>query len=486
MRINSSTQYTLLNSTLKTNASDQTNSSRINAKNSFENSSVKVSISSNSLSKLDQIGDGSSLKNETIIQYRNDWNGWKDKKAKAKEIRNEYYAKIVEKDKTFDNPAQHIKDKYYNTSSPYYISDLTKDERLGAYKNESGYLEYGNRASTGYGDPVVLKEIGYMHGGVDSVLEKEYNREKVNEQFGQLLDRYNISIPQDTKLRFTIDPYRFKVEVNGLDNTNLKVRVENAINTAKNGENLFYHIDNSEWEHNSQSSSEKSLKKSIYDDIKRETGYELDTLEVVNGKFVVEDGTDIFELTKKNIKEGITIVPKEFQSFVIDDIYNKLENLAKVGLDAVPDLILSIDYENGSFYDVGQSKSFGTGQTSWIDELEEKYSAESYKNGYRSPSASINKEVSEFDKIGIIKEALKDILEDQDDDKLIIKGESSRLDKDELIMKYLLKTWNEFDVNDFNSLIKELRKNGVIDQKFLSSIDIEKSQGIKESFEIYI
>ena len=475
MRINPTTQINLNNSYSQLNSSKSISDLETQSESSFDTNAVKLNISSSSLSQLNQIGDNNSLKNETILQYNNEWNAWKDKKAQAKDIRNEHYAKEVAISKTFDNPVLHIKDKYYNESSPYYISDLTKDERLGAYKNESGYLEYGDRAPTGYGDPIILKEIGYMHGGVDSALKNEFNREKVNEQFGQLLDRYNITIPQDTKLTFTIDPYRFKVEVSGTDDINLISKVENAINSAENGEQLFYHIDNSEWENNSQFSSEKSLKKSIYDDIKRETGYELDTLEVVNGKFVTKDGIDIFELTKKNIKEGTTIVPKEFQSFVIDHIYNKLENLAKVGFDGVPDLILSIDYENGSFYDIGQSKNFGTSKTQWIDDFEEKYSAESYKSGYRS-GGSGDDGVKEFDKIGIIRNALQEILASKEDDNSTIKidDDDRPLTKDELIMKYLFKEWNESSEDDFNTLIEELKKDGVIDQDFLSNTSMER------------
>ena len=47
----------------------------------------------------------------------------------------------------------------------------------------------------------------------------------------------------------------------------------------------------------------------------------------------------------------------------------KLTELAKKGFKNVPDLVLSIDYKNGSFYDLGQSENFGTGKTKWIDEL---------------------------------------------------------------------------------------------------------------------
>lgn len=43
-----------------------------------------------------------------------------------------------------------------------------------------------------------------------------------------------------------------------------------------------------------------------------------------------------------------------------------LRVLAQKGFDSIPDLVLSIDFENGSFRDVGQSKSFATGEIDWI------------------------------------------------------------------------------------------------------------------------
>ena len=46
----------------------------------------------------------------------------------------------------------------------------------------------------------------------------------------------------------------------------------------------------------------------------------------------------------------------------------RLSELAQNGFDSVPDLVLSIDYQNGSFYDVKQSENFGTQKNGWIKE----------------------------------------------------------------------------------------------------------------------
>jgi hypothetical protein len=44
----------------------------------------------------------------------------------------------------------------------------------------------------------------------------------------------------------------------------------------------------------------------------------------------------------------------------------QLYELAKNGFDSIRDLVLTIDYENGSLYDRGQKQQFGTRKTDWI------------------------------------------------------------------------------------------------------------------------
>lgn len=46
----------------------------------------------------------------------------------------------------------------------------------------------------------------------------------------------------------------------------------------------------------------------------------------------------------------------------------ELTKLAKAGYDSIPDLVLSIDYKDGSLRDVGQSKRYGTSDSEWLSE----------------------------------------------------------------------------------------------------------------------
>ncbi|RBQ29836.1 DUF4885 family protein [Aliarcobacter vitoriensis] len=338
-----------------------TQSHSTNQKNNTE--AVSININSKTLDSLNLL---SSLDEKTFINANR--NGYINFEAKViKERLEEVYSKATKENKTFPNPEQHIRDKYYNQSSTYYIENLSKYEREIVYKQEINYLKDNKLANINYIDPNI-KDLNAINGYVEEAEEKAFNRTSVNEQFQQLLDKYSISIPKDKNLTLTIDPYDYKVTVNGLDDKNLSSLIEDTLNTADNSKELFKHIYTSRTDNNTQISQEKSDKKSLFHEIKDKTGYDLRDLENIDGKFLTKDGTDIIELYKQGVIETKTI-PEEYKGMVFESYSANLSKLAKKGFENVPDLILSIDYKNGSFYDVGQSENFGIGKTKWIDEL---------------------------------------------------------------------------------------------------------------------
>jgi len=257
----------------------------------------------------------------------------------------------------------YIYDKYKNENSEYFYSDLTKHERHLAYTNEMSYLETGDANATTL-DPFAGKLTGEMSSAEKRALELEFRREKINEQFAQLLEKNNITIPADTKLSFTVDPYSSKVTVSGTDDTKLINSIE-AVMDEENGSELFAHIKQTKWETNSQYTSEKINKYNAFTSIKEDTGYKLNELEIVDGKFVTEDGTDIITLFAEGIYARTDIYENK-EPVIIEGMSRRLSDLIEADFNTVPDLVLTIDFENGSFHDVGQSKGFGTGETGWI------------------------------------------------------------------------------------------------------------------------
>ena len=229
----------------------QNNSSSTNQ--SKNTGATNVNINSNTLQTLNLL---SSLKEETFI--KSSQNGYinKDEEALVNKLK-EHYKKTNEENKTFPNPDNHIWNKYHNPEYKYYAKEMNSIERKIAFKTESDYLEGIENKSLSY-DDYILRDMKAVYGDVDNAQEQAFNRDAVNSQFQDLLDKYGIDIPKDTNLTFTIDPYDYKVNVSGSDDKNLTSLIEDVINTADNSKALFNHIYKSTLEHtNSQISTEK-------------------------------------------------------------------------------------------------------------------------------------------------------------------------------------------------------------------------------------
>ncbi len=449
MNINTNIQSFSSQSGIKVTQNGNFNQSIDKSKNS---EAVNINIDSKTLDTLNLL---SSLGEETILKAR--LNGYVNNEAKlARERLEEVYSKATKENKKFANPEQHISDKYYSQASPYYIEGLSRMEREIAYNHEMDYLKNNKLTKINYIDPN-LKDLTSIHGYIEELEEKKFNREAVNNQFQQLLDKYSISIPKDTNLTFTIDPYDYKVSVSGLDDKNLSSLIEDVLNTASNSKELFSHIYNSTLDNNSQVSKEKSDKKTLFHEIKNRTGYDLRDLENIDGKFLTKDGTDILELYKTGVINSKNI-PEDYKGMVFELYSGKLIELAKKGFENIEDLNLSIDYKNGSFYDIGQSENFGTGKTKWIDELKASKSktfGEAFKDYrkdivYGENSQDIIKDalnLKEFSFKGIKSEA----------DSLLEKYGSKDMELIKLLLmqKYLMGKEDSESDKEFYKLLKE-------------------------------
>src|SRR5690606_9534662 len=98
---------------------------------------------------------------------------------------------------------------------------------------------------------------------------------------------------------------------------------------------------------------------------------------------------------------------EEQRNYVLIEQQNQLTELARKGFENTPDLILSIEYENGSFYDIGQKENFGTGKTAWIEEWNIAKSSEynsvqdkiNYKSKYTEHPSDFTRSINKYDLI---------------------------------------------------------------------------------------
>ncbi|HBU92234.1 MAG TPA: DUF4885 domain-containing protein [Bacillus pumilus] len=296
-------------------------------------------------------------KNQSTIKSTNETMTEADKRMK---ILDEKYQKINEQNKRFNDPQDHIYNKYRNPYSSYFRSDLTKSEREAAYTMEMSWARNNKGGQYDFNDAIFRNEKRY-DPTQESVEKKIFNRQKVNEQLQDLFSKNGITIPKNTNLTFTIDPNHFKLVVSGSTDESLVKQIEDLLNTTNNTRELFFHIMKSRNDDSTQFTPDSLAKFHLVNQIKTVTGYNLKDLSIVNGQFVTDKGTNIFDIYKEDLlknpytAENARIAASHYGAQLFD--------LAKNGFDSIPDLVLSIGYQNGSLHDIGQKENYGVKKT---------------------------------------------------------------------------------------------------------------------------
>lgn len=303
---------------------------------------------------------------ETTIKREN---GYYGPLEKAKEIVQKYYEKMYKENKSFANPLRHIEDKYCNSMSPYFRSDMTQEEREIAFGNESWAIKANNGKfyyHCNINDYVLHGSAPMLNVEVDDYKRIQYNRSAITAEINQLFKENSMYIPTDTALKFSVNPYDYTIAVSGLEDEKLITRIEELLNRGENGKNLFFHLYQATRKSgdSNQMTQEKLDKFNLYSIIKQETGYDLRTLMNENGRFYTEDGKDILDLFRHN-----SHIPAAYRSDVVDYYTPFLLKYGKLGFNNGDDMYLSIEYENGELYDIGQSKGYGPGQNDWLSSL---------------------------------------------------------------------------------------------------------------------
>ncbi|MEH7634991.1 DUF4885 family protein [Bacillus pumilus] len=279
---------------------------------------------------------------------------------KRMKILDEKYQKINEQNKRFSDPQDHIYNKYRNPYSSYFRNDLTKVEREAAYTMEMSWARNNKGGQYDFNDAIFRNEKRY-DPTQESVEKKIFNRQKVNEQLQDLFSKNGITIPKNMNLTFTIDPNHFKLLVGGSTDESLTKQIEELLNTSNNTRELFFHIMKSRNDDSTQFTPDSLAKFHLVNQIKTVTGYNLKDLSIVNGQFVTDKGVNIFDIYKEDLLKNPYTA--EHARIAASHYGAQLFDLAKNGFDSIPDLVLSIDYQNGSLHDIGQKENYGVKKT---------------------------------------------------------------------------------------------------------------------------
>lgn len=286
------------------------------------------------------------------------YNSYASKSKAYRSALNDKYAKLVATAKQHANPSEYIYQKYYNQACSWYESDLLESERQIAYRYEMDVLNTGKVCGVKMGDSLFrnLEESTVA----DTELTISFNRNMINSQISNIIQKNNISVPSDITLTYSVDPYSYYITVSGGDAT-LMNQVEQALNVGENGKNLYYHIRKCSIQDGAESkqTSEIGYKKyQLYHQIQNITGLDISTLIEKDGSYYTEDGENILDIVTQKIGESIEI-PDTHKASTRQWIAEMVSDIAKRGWNNISDLFLEIDYQNGTLIDKYQKIQYG-------------------------------------------------------------------------------------------------------------------------------
>ncbi|MCL2250075.1 MAG: DUF4885 domain-containing protein [Oscillospiraceae bacterium] len=305
---------------------------------------------------------------------------WEDPRREEKNnwLREVFGNRAQESLRTSD-PINHAWRRYFDPNSQHFAGhDLDPMERRQAWQAELNAIAFFQRGETGvmgvesdWSNPIFggrglgssdpnVPRIEGLNIFRESATQTFHQRNNMTRQIRALFDNNGIFIPENTRLRFLIDAdYTLRVE--GTDDKDLISRIEELLNRNGNARELFMHITQSRQPDSSQFPEDSFRLWRLGNLIEEFAGLNLRSdLELVDGRFVTEDGTDVLAMMSDNEVNSHAI------ALILDELY-WLKNMGGAG--NIPELTLAIDFENGNLFCVGQENGFGPGQTDWIDRL---------------------------------------------------------------------------------------------------------------------
>ena len=153
----------------------------------------------------------------------------------------EHYAAEHEENLTYDNPSTHIWNKYKNTDSPDFRSDLSEDERAWAYDQELDLLTGGKHLQMS--NPYAFADAGGPPTLASAAMQAiQACREQIDQSIQNIFTESGIDIPADASFQLTVDPSDYSIHVTGLEDKELTEAIEQALNRGDNGKNLYDHL----------------------------------------------------------------------------------------------------------------------------------------------------------------------------------------------------------------------------------------------------
>ena len=293
------------------------------------------------------------------------------------------YEEINRKNKSFADPEDHIRRKYFDPTYLHYQvldGNFSSGNRMDAYNNEMRVLNGGkpsvsviDYAYRGYEAPMI-------HGEIESFRRAIHDRLNMDFQVSKLFEENGIRIPNGVSMTFRSDLYTKRITVLGKIDDNLKQKIETVLNQGKNADVLSLHIvqSASSLGKSEQYSLEKSRLWNLANKIYRYTGYDMRDLEARDGSFFTKDGENILEKVAEGVKNATKGNTPTEQRAALGLLRSDVKYFSEKGIYK-ENAFTDIEFKDGHLLDVRQKYKYGVGQNGWIHDMAKEKGVDDYE-----------------------------------------------------------------------------------------------------------
>ena len=294
------------------------------------------------------------------------------------------YEEINRKNKSFADPKEHIRRKYFDpTYSHYQVldGDLLSGNRMDAYNNEMRVL---NGAKPSVYSVIDYAYRGYeaprIHGEIESFRKMIHERLNMDFQVSKLFEENGVHVPNDATITFRSDLYTKKITVLGKIEDNLKQKIENVLNQGNNSDVLSLHIvqSASSLGKSEQYSLEKSRLWNLSSKIYKYTGYDMRDLEARDGSFFTKEGEDVLEKVEEGVRNATKGNTPTEQRAALGMLRSDIKYFSEKGIYK-ENAFIDIEFKDGHLLDVHQKYKYGVGQNGWIHDMAKEKGVDDYE-----------------------------------------------------------------------------------------------------------
>lgn len=311
-------------------------------------------------------------------------NSYKGPSGELKDKIDKMYEEINRKNKSFADPKDHIRRKYFDPTYSHYRAldgDPFSTSRITGYNNEMRVLNGGKPYFYSVMDYAYRgNEAPMIHGEIESFRQVIHDRLNMDFQMSKLFEENGIRIPNGASLTFRSDLYTNRIAVLGKIDDDLKQKIETVLNQGKNADVLSLHIgySASSLGKSEQYSLEKSRLWNLASKIYRYTGYDMRDLEARDGSFFTKDGEDVLEKVAEGVKNATKGNTPTEQRAALGLLRSDVKYFSEKGIYK-ENAFTDIEFKDGHLLDVRQKYKYGVGQNSWIHDMAREKGVDDYE-----------------------------------------------------------------------------------------------------------